>query len=231
MGVVELLLLTSSGTTCGSCRSGWRTGSCLTAAPRKPWSRWDKPLSCCRSTRRRRPTLKPFALCAPPSTRHRCVTRPTPRTFARVSQCFHPQFHFGPGRLWKCWRCTPQWSSLKSECRLLSSQLSKWVTGGAVYLLPSFKHLTLWPFSLKSLEHLKGQRGVIRPDDGRQEDLLRHYRLHSLLRRPGDAPGSRQPQSELPDPGLNLLRSPWHSPNLSAKERQTTLSKFKNSHN
>lgn len=66
----------SSGTTCGSCRSGWRTGSWSTAAPRKPWSRWDKPLSCCRSTRRPRLTLKQFALCAPPSTRLRSTMWP-----------------------------------------------------------------------------------------------------------------------------------------------------------
>lgn len=126
---IELLVLMSSGTTCGSCRSGWRTGSWPTAAPRKPWSRWDKLPSCCRSTRRPRPTLKQFALCALPSTRHRCATRPTlchpEHTFACVSLHFDRHFHFGLRRLLKCWRCTHQWSSLKSECRLLSSQLLK----------------------------------------------------------------------------------------------------------
>lgn len=96
-----------------------------------------------------------------------------------------------------------------------------------IFCLPSNKHLTLLNFSLKSSEHLKRQRRVLRPDDGRQEDLLRHYRLHSLLRRPGDAAGSSQPQSELPDPGLNLRReSKTQSQSLGQrKERHTTKTK------
>lgn len=54
------------------------------------------------------------------------------------------------------------------------------------------------------LEHFKRQRRVVRLDDGREEDLLHHHRLHALLCRPGGAPDPGQPQSELPDPRLDL---------------------------
>lgn len=91
--------------------------------------------------------------------------------------------------------------------------------------LPFFFILTTSHPPTKLLVHLKRQRGVVRPDDGCQDDLLHHHRLHSLLRRPGDAPGSIQPQSELPDPCLDLRRE---SLTLSdsqdqSKKRQTTF--------
>lgn len=65
--------------------------------------------------------------------------------------------------------------------------------------------LTLFSFFFRPLlEHFKRQRRVIGLDDGREEDLLHHHRLHALLCRSGGAPDPGQPQSELPDPHLDL---------------------------
>lgn len=61
----------ASGTMCGSCRSGWRTGSWHPAAQRKLWSRSDKQHSFYRSTRRLRQMPRLFAICALSSTQHR----------------------------------------------------------------------------------------------------------------------------------------------------------------
>lgn len=61
----------------------------------------------------------------------------------------------------------------------------------------------------------------MRLNDGREEDLLHHHRLHALLCRSGGAPDPGQPQSEFPDTHLDL-GSPWHCLILKTKDKKTS---------